>query len=160
METYMRNVLIALAIVASGCATTASQDPEAVRREIERQNASAVQYYASGALDSLVKIFAEDAWQLMPNHEPLVGREAIKQYWARAIRWGKWEFTLQTQQLTVSGPVAVERGKYALRFTAHPGAPAGIVSSQDQGNYLTHWRLDRDGSWRIAVDAALSEIPR
>ena len=130
-----------------------------VRQAIERHNANAVRWYAAGDVDSLVSIFAEDAWQMPPNSPPLVGRVAIREFWRNAVRWGKWEFTLKTQTVDVGGLMAVERGKYVLRFTAGSGAPAGMSSFEDRGNYLVHWRQEADKQWRVVADAPVSELP-
>ena len=130
-----------------------------VRLVIEGHNANAVRWYASGDVDSLVSIFAEDAWQMPPNSPPLVGRTAIGEFWRNAVRSGKWEFTLETHTVDVSGLMAVERGKYFLRFTAGSGAPPGMRSFEDRGNYLVHWRQDGDKHWRVVADAPVSELP-
>lgn len=50
-------------------------------------------------------------------------------------------------------------GKYVLRFTAGPGAPPGMASVEDRGNYLAHWRHEADGQWRVVADAPVSELP-
>ena len=156
----MRNAAILVIIVLSGCAVSGTQSTENVRELIDRNNASAVRWYATGDVDSLVSIFAVDAWQMPPNSPPLVGREAIRGFWREAVKWGKWEFTLQAQDISVSGQMAVERGKYSLKFTAGPGAPPGMASFQDRGNYLVHWRHESDGQWRAVGDAPVSEMPR
>ena len=130
-----------------------------VRQAIERHNVNAVRWYAAGDVDSLVSIFAEDAWQMPPNSPPLVGRTAIGEFWRNAVGWGKWEFTLKTQAVDVGGLMAVERGKYVLRFTAGSGAPPGMSSFEDRGNYLVQWRQDGDKEWRIVADAPVSELP-
>ena len=156
----MRNAAILVIIVLSGCAVSGTQSTENVRELIDRNNASAVRWYATGDVDSLVSIFAVDAWQMPPNSPPLVGREAIRGFWREAVKWGKWEFTLQAQDISVSGQMAVERGKYSLRFTAGPDAPPGMASFQDRGNYLVHWRHESDGQWRAVGDAPVSEMPR
>ena len=156
----MRNAAILVIIVLSGCAVSGTQSTENVRELIDRNNASAVRWYATGDVDSLVSIFAVDAWQMPPNSPPLVGREAIRGFWREAVKWGKWEFTLQAQGISVSGQMAVERGKYSLKFTAGPGAPPGMASFQDRGNYLVHWRHESDGQWRAVGDAPVSEMPR
>jgi len=156
----MRNaVLWFFCFVLSACASVPSQDPKAVRSIIERNNSNAERWYAAGATDLLAAMFAEDAWQMPPNSPALVGREAIRQFWSQAVKWGKWEFSLQTQDVSVSGPVAVERGKYVLKFVAGPSAPPGMASFQDRGNYLVHWRRERDGEWRAVGDAPVSEVP-
>ena len=130
-----------------------------VRQAIERQNAIAIHSYLTGDVESLVSIFAEDGWQMPANRPALVGREAIREFWAAAFRWGKWDFTLDTQAVAVSGPLAVERGRYVLRFTASADAPPGVASFEDRGNYLVHWRREGDGQWLVLADAPVSEVP-
>lgn len=155
----MRNVMLLLCLALSACASVPSQDAKDVRSIIERYNSNAERWYASGEIDSLVSLFAEDAWQMPPNSPPLVGREAIRHFWREAMKWGKWEFSLQTQDVSVSGPIAIERGKYLLKFVAGPGAPPGMTSFADRGNYLVHWRRELNGEWRVVGDAPVSEMP-
>src|SRR5512142_2701798 len=155
----MRNIVLLLCLAVSACTSAPSQDAAQVRSVIERHNADAARWYAAGDVDSLAALFAQDAWQMPPNNPPLVGRDAIRQFWRQAVGWGKWEFSLQTQDVSVGGPVAVERGKYALKFAAGPGAPPGMTSFEDHGNYLVHWRRESDSEWRVAGDAPVSEVP-
>lgn len=133
--------------------------PDEVRRGIESQNAKAIRAYATGNADALAAIVAEDAWQMPPNLPPMVGRTAILDFWRGAFGWGQWNFTFETQSVSVSGPLAVERGKYVLVFTAGPDAPPGMRSFNDRGNYLVHWRHESDKQWRIVADAPVSELP-
>jgi uncharacterized protein (TIGR02246 family) len=136
----------------------ASESVEAVRKIIDQQNANVCRWYASGDIDSVASLFAEEAWQMPPNNPALVGREAIHKFWSDAVKWGKWEFTLQAQDVHVHGPMAVERGKYNLKFTAGSAAPPGMTSFEDRGNYLAHWQREKDGQWRILADAPVSEV--
>ena len=135
------------------------QEVDDVRRIIERHNADLERWYAAGQIDSVASVFAEDAWQMPPNSPALVGREAIRGYWNRAVEWGEWEFTLETRSVSVRGPMAVERGRYVLSFSPGPDAPPGMAAFDDHGNYLVHWRLEEDGEWRIVADAPVSEVP-
>lgn len=132
---------------------------ENVRAIIDRHNANLMRWYAAGEIDAVAAVFAEDAWQMPPNSPPLIGREAIRQFWRDAMASGQWEFTLEAQAVAVSGSLAVERGQYRLKFTAGPNAPAGLASFEDRGNYLVHWREEADGEWRIVGDAPVSELP-
>ncbi len=134
-------------------------DAEEVRRSIESQNAKAIRAYATGDAEALAAIVADDAWQMPPNLPAVVGRAAIREFWRNAFGWGKWNFTFETQSVSANGSMAVERGKYVLRFTASPGAPAGMSSFEDRGNYLVHWRRDSDNQWRVVADAPVSEMP-
>lgn len=156
----MREVLFGLALLLSisACTSMPVDRVEDVRAIIDRANSEAEKFYAAGNIDALVTLFAEDAWQMPPNQPALVGRQAIRQFWSQAVQWGKWDFSLQAQDVDVSGPMAVERGKYVLRFTAGPAAPPGLRSIEDRGNYLVHWRREADGKWRIVADAPVSEL--
>ena len=134
-------------------------NPNAALQAIEGRNATAIRSYATGNVESLVSIFAEDAWQFAPNRPALVGRAAIREFWAAAFKWGRWEFTFNTEAVDVCGPLAVERGKYVLRFTAGADAPPGVTSFEDRGNYLVHWRKKGDQPWLVVADAPVSDVP-
>jgi len=135
------------------------QDPEVVRKIIGEKNANLVKWYASGDIDKVAEVFAEDCWQMPPHAEPMVGREAFREGWKLAAKWGKWEFTLKAQDVAVNGHIAVERGKYTLKFSASPEAPPGLASYEDKGNYVVFWRMESDKQWRIVWDAPVSELP-
>jgi uncharacterized protein (TIGR02246 family) len=155
----MRKSAFLSCLLLSACTSVSLRSTDRVREAIERHNKDATHWYADGDIDSVASIFARDAWQMPPNNRPLVGREAIRAFWRQAVQWGKWEFTLETQHVDVSGRMAVERGKYVLKFTAGPGAPPGMGSVEDRGNYLVHWRHEADGQWRVVADAPVSELP-
>lgn len=132
---------------------------DSVRRLIERRNADLCIWYASGEVDAVVEVFCDDCWQMPPNTEPLVGRTALRDFWMQAVQWGKWQFNLETQDVVVSGLMAIERGTYTLGFQAGPMAPPGMESSVDRGNYVVTWRKEQDGCWRILWDAPVSTLP-
>ena len=154
----MRNVLVSILLMLVSV-TSFSHDTQDVRKIVDRANTDASRWYASGDIDAVARLFSKDAWQMSPNSPPLVGRDAIAKYWKQAVQWGKWQFTLRAQDVEVSGPMAVERGKYVLKFTAGPAAPAGMPSFEDRGNYLVYWRHEKDGQWRVVADAPVSELP-
>ena len=131
-------------------------DVNDVRRIIERHNADLAGWYASGDIEQVAARFAEDCWQMNPGMPPLVGRAALRSFWQEAQQLGKWEFDLQLQDLTMSGPLAVERGLGTLTFTAGPGAPESMDSYVEKANYVAVWQLEEDGEWRILWDAPVS----
>lgn len=134
-------------------------ETESVRELIERTNARICESYAAGDVDAIAEAFAEDCWQMPPHADPLVGRAALREFWTQALQWGAWRFTLETQDVVLTGLVAVERGTYNLRFTAGPAAPPVLSSFEDRGNYVVMWRRDPDGRWRAVWDAPVSSVP-
>lgn len=151
----MKRCVLVLLVVA-GCASAQRGGTEDVKGIIDRTNKDIAMQYARGDVDAVVSHFSESAWQMPPNQPPSVGREAIRQYWRQAVQWGKWEFSFDVQTVDVSGNMAIERGKYTLRFTA--GANAPFPSLTDHGNYLVEWRRDADGQWRAVADAPVSDV--
>ena len=96
-------------------------DSDLVRRSIEIQNAKAIRAYATGDLEALASIVAEDAWQMPPNlaRRSLAG-PAIREFWRAAVRVGQVGTSRsKTQTVDVSGLMAVERGR--VRPSVHSG---------------------------------------
>jgi uncharacterized protein (TIGR02246 family) len=154
-------VLIAVLTLAVGGCTNVKQVPDEtrVREVIDGLNQEFVECWNGADADCVAGFFSEDGWQMMPHSQAQAGPDALRRFWQVAFGWGQWEFSMETAVLEQSGPVAVERGKYTIRFVADAAAPPGRPSSQDRGNYITHWRLESDGRWRIAAQAFVSEVP-
>ena len=150
-------VALLLPMIVAACRPTPAADPAAVRQTIEAMNANAERFYRAGQADSLAAMFADDAWQLPPNMPPVHGRDSLQAFWRTAFTWGSWEFDLQTQDVATGGTIAVERGRYQLKFTPGPNAPMPAV--EDRGTYVVYWRQDADGQWRAVWDAPVSELP-
>jgi ketosteroid isomerase-like protein len=155
----MRRCVLGLLVAAGlgACRAVDRADPAAVRRVIDSVNAKLEGWYAAGQIDSVAGAFAQDVWQLPPNSAPVVGRDSLRAFWTNAVKWGRWEFDLQAADVVVADSLAVERGRYTLKFTA--GAQAPMPSFEDRGNYVALWRREGDGFWRIVWDAPVSELP-
>jgi len=135
------------------------QESADVREVIENYNANLNRWYASGDIDSVVTVFAEDA-RMMPSNFPAIeGREAIRGFWKQAMTLGQWNFNLETVSVIANGSIAVELGRYTLKFTPGEEAPPGMNGYEDIGDYVCYWRLEDDGKWRIVYDIPSSDLP-
>lgn len=103
---------------------------------------------------AIALLYAEDG-AVMPANEPAArGRDAIGQWWGRAMRIPGYDLTFDTDQLLVSasGDMALDRGTY--RFKATP--PEGPID--DTGKYVVVWRK-LGGEWKVAADIFNSDKP-
>ena len=151
--------LLAPVVVAVSCARAPQQDTPAIRETIAAINDESMACYGSAEADCVASYFSEEGLLALSNTPSLAGPEAIRRYWQQAFGWGQWELTLTSQLIEPSEPLAVERGRYTMKFTAGPGAPPSKATSEDRGTYLIHWRHDPDGKWRKAAQAFVSEVP-
>ena len=159
----MRRALTAalsMALLASACSNSPkAADAAAVREAITAVDDEFLGCFADGGDgDCIASYFSEEGQQLLSNTPAAAGPEAIRRFWRQALGWGQWEVGLNSLMIEPSEPLAIERGRYTIRFTAGPGAPPGRPSTEDRGTYLVHWRHDPDGKWRIAAQAFVSEV--
>jgi len=154
-------VIVSVVLMAAGCGgSKKAQDAAALREAITAVNDEFLGCFTEGGdADCIASYFTEEGQMLLSNTPAAVGPEAIRRFWRQALGWGQWEVGFNSLLIEPSEPLAVERGRYTIKFTAGPGAPPGRPSTEDRGTYLVQWRHDGDGKWRIAVQAFVSEVP-
>ncbi|HEU4748823.1 MAG TPA: hypothetical protein VFS56_10010, partial [Gemmatimonadaceae bacterium] len=96
----MRFVVIVFAFAAiSGCRPEKRDDVAAARRAIDVLNVKMEGWYVTEEADSVASFFAADAWMMPPNAGPVVGIDAIREYWKNMLRMGQWTFDFNTEDL-------------------------------------------------------------
>jgi ketosteroid isomerase-like protein len=96
--------------------------------------------------------YAEDAIEMPSNGAAVQGKAAI-QAWLEAFP----PFSnFQEESLEIDGQVdvAYDRGSYSMTLT-----PAGAAPIMDRGKYLTIWRKQADGTWKVVRDIFNSDLP-
>ena len=63
------------------------------------------------------------------------------------------DITMRTDDVVVSGDIAVENGTYKWTIT-----PKGAKAMPDSGKYLTVWQKQADGGWKIIRDINNTDI--
>jgi len=123
---------------------------------ISANSRKAESWYKNKQADSLVSIMADNVIQFPPNSNPLVGKDSVRNYWKQLFQFGSLDFSILTQEVKANGPLAIERGKYTIKFTPETNSP--IPAFADTGNYLAYWqKINED--WKIVWDAPVSSIP-
>lgn len=126
-----------------------ARESETVRAELEPIIARYERAVAAGNIDSMSLILAEDAHTQPPNAPAVIGRAAWLETFRPVLAQGQWSQDIITEFVAANGPMAVERGRYVLRFTPGPNAPRGARPLADTGKYLWHWRKTGE-RWELA----------
>lgn len=96
-------------------------------------------------------IFAEDGVQLALSGKVFKGRQQITERLKAAMEGADpgVKVTVTTVDVWVDGDTAYETGKYKYEYV-EKGKP-GV----DEGRYVTVWRKQKDGAWKLAMDMAV-----
>jgi uncharacterized protein (TIGR02246 family) len=90
--------------------------------------------------------YAEDARLLPPDHAPVSGKAAIREFWQAVLAGGVTAVELDTTHIEASGDLAYGVGAFVIR--REPGSgPA-----EYRGKYVVVYRRGRDGAWKAAAD--------
>ena len=104
-------------------------------------------------LDGMMTIYAPDAQELLPDMPPIIGREAIREFYQRLIdQLPRFAHQFQPQEIVVaaSADLAVVRGSY--QFT-----PDSLHSDDVQtGKFVGVWRRQAQ-DWRLAINISNSD---
>jgi uncharacterized protein (TIGR02246 family) len=110
---------------------------------------------ANRNLDGMLAIYAPDAQELLPSLLPIVGREAIRTFYAGIqVEYPRHAYQFEQTEIWIaeSGDLAVARGTY--RFTPDTEHP----DSAQTGKFVGVWRR-ADGDWRLALNISNEDPP-
>jgi ketosteroid isomerase-like protein len=104
-----------------------------------------------GDVDTISRMYTEDAALLIPEAPIVRGREAIAEVWKSIIGSGESTLRVNTGEVQESGDWAYELGGFL------ESAPDGKVLNA--GKYIVIWKLQSTGEWQIHRDIFNSDIP-
>jgi ketosteroid isomerase-like protein len=141
---------IILTIVAGPVFELSAQDKAEVKAILAKQNKEMIDLAKAGRFEAMEKYYDSDV-MILPNNFPIERgfKEILASHNMRKKAGYKMlEGEATTTDLLISGDLAVETGTYSFTVT-FPGPPEPIV---DSGKYMTVWRKQKDGSWKIYAD--------
>ena len=137
-------LLLSGALVISACGQVTDSGSPFTSRHDEWQAAM-----NGGDPDGIAALYAEDARLMPPNHEAMVGHDAVKETFNSMIEMGlRVELTpIETKS---AGDIAYNVGNYVL---------TGGGEVADRGKYIETWRRGDDGVWLMTNDIWNSDMP-
>jgi uncharacterized protein (TIGR02246 family) len=130
----------------------AQDDMAAVRRAIDAQNQAWAEATKAGDAAAIARIFADSGVELsLRAGKTWKGRAAIQELFTQMYQNPHaTEVVVQTDQVILDGPTAIEYGHYRFTYPPKDGQP-----QVDSGHYVVVWRKQADGTWRILLDTGL-----
>jgi uncharacterized protein (TIGR02246 family) len=142
-------VAVLVAVIVSACASSGATDTESVKTEVEEIFVRYADAANAEDTDTWITLWDEDGIQMPPGAPAIVGRDAVyqrvrKTHQAMDIKG----FAIELEEAESAGPWAYARGIYSMSMTPK----AGGDTMQVNGKYLTIFRRQSDGSWKIYRD--------
>jgi ketosteroid isomerase-like protein len=126
-----------------------------VKAALEAANGRFLDAFKRGDKAGLMANYADDAILMMPNEEAWRGRAGLDKGFGDFL--GQVSFkdgSATTTDVMVTRDLAVETGAFA--WTLQPRSGAEI---RDKGKYLTVWKRQADGTWKIVRDINNTDLP-
>lgn len=143
---------LALTALFASRALCAQDDMAGVRRAIDAQNLAWAEATKAGDAAAIARIFADSGVELsLRSGRTSKGRAAILEQFTQIYRSPHaTDALVQTDQVILDGPTAIEYGHYRFTYPPKDGQP-----QVESGHYVVVWRKQADGTWRILLDTGL-----
>jgi ketosteroid isomerase-like protein len=149
-------LVISLLVLAAGTHAASVSARTAPADALRAADLSWMKVFAAKDLEKSVAYCAEEGSVLSPNAPIATGRDAIRRLFAGFFALPNLEISWQPTRAEVarSGELGYTTGTYQMTFKD----PAGKTIS-DKGKYVTVWKKQADGSWKVLLDTFNSDLP-
>jgi len=124
------------------------------RKAIDAGNAEWIAGQKAGNADRMASLFDNDGSQFGAKGRVIRGRKAIHDRFAEGFKTNgpALDFTITTLEVWLVDDLVYESGNYTLKLQ-----PKGKDTSSFAGKYVTIWKRQRNGAWKIWVDVGVPE---
>jgi ketosteroid isomerase-like protein len=133
--------------------TRMQAETDSARGAIAAADTRYAAFVNAGQADSVAALYVEGGIAMPPHMPMATGRADIAKAITQITSAGKFNLTITGTNLSVNGPVAIERGRFHVTITP-PKGPA----ITDSGKYLAHVHWV-NGAWLIAENIWNSDLP-
>jgi uncharacterized protein (TIGR02246 family) len=158
-KTILVSLSSFLLVALAGC-TSAPPPPvvdvAAEQTKLRDLEAGWVKDAAAKDLEKCVAHYAGDAVLIMPGAPAAKGKEAIQAAWKGLLADPnlKLNFSSDRVEISQSGDMATTQGSYTMTMTK----PKTKKPMEDKGSYVTVFKKQADGSWKVIEDITASEL--
>lgn len=152
MSRIVASTAVLVALLAA-CAR--AQDVVAARSALLEADRAFNRATAARRAEGWMEFIAEDG-EMIRSAGTITGRAAIREAMARAFADTAFSLTWEPLQGDVgaAGDLGYTNGRYEARVRDAAGNP--VVRT---GRYLTVWKRQRDGSWKVVRDIGVPDPP-
>lgn len=143
--------------LALACAPTSSTGSrEAAEGAIRAADASFEKAGEARDLAQFVSFYAADATVFPPNGPMITTPEGIKKSFGEMLALPGFGLSWQATkaEASASGDLGYTQGTYRLTANGPDGKPM-----EDRGKYVTVWKKEAGGSWKVVADIFNSDLP-
>ncbi len=111
----------------------------------------------TGDLELWLSLHTDDVVKMGPDAPAIFGNEALRAKMEPAFDNFTFEMALNSEETQVDGDLGYDRGNYTVAIT--PKAGGETIITMPDGKFLTIYKRQADGSWKISHDCYNSNVP-
>jgi len=100
-------------------------------------------------VDAVLSIYDDDAIVLPPDHDPVIGQKAIREFY-KSYYSGSWQLVgeeFKSTSVVLRGDLAIETADYSGEINSGEKGPTHF-----KGKNLMAWKRQKDHSWKLFRD--------
>jgi len=107
-------------------------------------------------LEKIVGYYADDATIFIPNTSIAMGKPSIRQAWTSMLATPGFgiSWAAMKAEASKSGDLGYTFGTYTMMMNDATGKTVN-----DRGKYVTVWKKQADGTWKVVADIFNSDLP-
>jgi ketosteroid isomerase-like protein len=150
----LQRTVTALALLAGGAGAMLGQKSSKAEDAVLAADAAWLKVYAAKDLDNSVAFCDEQVSMLVSNVPIATGKDAVRKAIADDFANGDLIWHANKAGVARSDDLGYTVGTYDLKMKDASGKPV-----LDKGKFLTVWKKQADGKWKVLFDMFNSDLP-
>ena len=151
-----QRIVTALAVMVVSAGAVFAQASGTAEEALLAADAAWEKTYSAKDVEKSVAFFDEQGSMLPSNAPVLNGKDAITKSLASAFKIPDYTLTWHANKVGVAGSGELGYTSGTYEFIAKEASGKTL---SDKGKYLTVWKKQLDGSWKVLLDIYNSDLP-